>query len=255
MSCIIQSKNDLNFLIKKGIETLYEGSSLALIEANKEEFIIKTIDANEICTCTFRFKKKLFFDFEIEEEYSLNIKLQQLCEFLKKKKNTNSLVFSFSNEGLECGYDYFLRPNSSIFIDNIPDDITYLDIKQDYYNSFPFFSLNAVEFSNIITEIATGGSFLNLYFSQTKVNFESGGEVGTVNITLFENKHVEIQNDGVIKSRYVSKFVKQSCSIAMYSIKVTVYVGPNNTLFIEFILQNNTSIFLMTLTSYQEQSG
>jgi hypothetical protein len=237
-------------ILRKSFETMLDGSERCMIKMTPAYLELQSVDSLAVCSCLFRFMCERFIRYDIVSDFSIKINIRPLYNFLKKQpigsmiidKQYGTLFVSVKSKTNEV-------PNHFKLLET--DDCTvYYDITTELFSVWPCFRINPEEFTGIILDLAVGGGYTDLHFNETSVLLRTTFETGSISIEA----HGATKDFSIIRgppdnihNRYLTKFLKQACTIAPTCIDMCIFIKPNGPLVMVFTLENNVSKFIMTI--------
>ena len=247
-------------MLKGVLEVMLDGSERARIRITPECIEFQSVDSLNVCVCLCQFKPALFERYEVEEEiaepFTVHFNLRKLYSFLKKL-NGHTMFTRTTQSTLRLHVLSRYNPAASqhttkhfLTLDNTPDATQYSSIAPSHFQHWSSFTINPEEYTGIILDLAISGGYIDMRIGKDVVEFTAECETGKITTSA----HTSISSDFQIHrsgtgqyNRYLTKFLKQACTISQSCTALKVFMMQHGPLVLEFTLENNTSKLHMSI--------
>ena len=221
--------------VRKILETLLDGAEEVMIIFNTNGIVFKTVDSLSICMYTFIIPCSNFEVFDVEYIFQMSFKTRPVYEIIRKN-GTNDLVFMSSDN---INLQVVVNNDRAHHVDRISCS-TYFTIPQNVFLEYPCFSIDPVEFSYSILDMAVSGKLINIVFNERDAYWTTRSEMCNVTIRATDQTRSDHQFRVIrsttqdIKNTYITKFLKQGCGIALVSNTLMVYIDKDAPVVLHF---------------------
>ena len=234
----------LSGLIRRGIETILDGSEHSRFEFGADSLSLQSVDCLSVCVFQFDFPKNRFLKYDVEEKkHSVKFETRGLYRFLKKYSN---LVIAFRKDSsvftvqLIVPLDKQESISQSYKIQESGDMTEYYDIPID--NEYTRIRISPEAFTNIVLEMTIGGGYTLFTLEKNTFSWYSKSETGSIGICCRHNNQ-EFQEDRIhIVNTYLTKFLKQTVNIASTCIGLVIRVAQDGPMFLCFDIDRYSTL-------------
>lgn len=199
-----------SLFFKKAVETIFEGSERARLAFTEKGLFVQSVDSLSICAVQFFFPATCFVSF-FPQSKSVSFHVRPFFNFFRLHTGPLCIQPDRCTIG---GSEYVIRAVS--------------DLSQYYslegYGSWPSFEIKPEHFANLVLILSVGGGYLNLEFTDSLCMFT---ECETGKITVQTNvlgDDFRVLKTGRVRNKYLTKFFKQTCSVAPVARSARFYV-------------------------------
>jgi hypothetical protein len=244
-------------IIKKAFETMLDGSERAMIKILKDEVHLQSVDSLSVCVCIFKFFSNRFFKYNNDEDVIVKFNLRPVFNFLKKQAN-GALIIQKKNKNVYFSLvprytkmQFNTIDTNSLRLVDTSDPTFYYNIEYETFKNWPCVTINPEEFTNIILDLAVGGGYTDIILDQKNLIMKTEFETGSISIQANNgvSKHFNVVDppSKKIHNRYLTKFFKQTCTIAPSCIDMRIFIHENGPVIMDFTLENNISRLIISI--------
>jgi hypothetical protein len=244
----VECTTQLSSTIKKAFETIIEGSERCIIRFRDVGIEFQSVDSLNVALLSFQLKKEQFIHFD--DVLSVDIKLEVRPFFIFLKRCKYDMAIQFHDQNVN-----FITKSRTIIStfclnNNVLDSTRYLDLNRSLYKDWAMFCISPDELSNVILDLAFGGGLTSICFFDDRVQWNSTFETGEIIFTM-KNSSSGNDNDfkivrkpkfAPIENKYLTKFIKQMCTILPNCISAQVYVNEDSPVVFELQLSCFSSL-------------
>lgn len=247
-------------LLKKVLETTLEGTECAKLcfkssDSHRAPFSIVAMDALMVSQGCTEFNRPCFERYQCDEDHEISIDVKELHDFVRNCKGSKRIRFTCEDlvikvHEMSGTHEKTLKPRRN-------DNTAYLQLDLLHYRDWPNFEMSATEFSNIVLDLAVGGSEMSVSIdTNSNVKFHTNFESGKIDIdvptdVLLSHRAPE---KTCVTSTFIVKFMKLLCSITYIVRSVTVFVSKQR-LVMEMNDTNSQMRHLFTIRPYEGPRG
>lgn len=222
--------------MKKIVEMMLEGSDRCRIVLNSEGWTYQIIDARRYSDIRANFAISALTVLSQFEGIVLRVWLKHLLAFFK---DTTEEVWVASDR-----YVLELRSGERVArINSYLDNVVYLNLGN--YLDWPNFTINTLELSNVIMQLAVGGEYIRVTLLGSRLSIGTTFETGSIQYDAVELPGTadlfRVDSPGKVEgNQYSIKYLKQVCGIQSLCTRTTkVWLKNSSPIVIRSVFKSN----------------
>ena len=226
--CVLSSY----LMLKKVLETTLEGTECAKLcfQSNMNPpLTFIAMDALLVSQGHTEFRAACFERCNITQNHEVSIDVKEFHDFVRNCKGSKRIQLICKDGAVkvhEMGgiHERLLKTRRS-------DTTPYIGLETLGYADWPSFKLSATEFSTIMLDMAVGGTEVEITMhTNADVHLSTVFEAGTIETFLPAEamlEHVAPHHNALQTRRFIVKFLKLLCSIALIVTVVRIFVSSD----------------------------
>jgi len=231
---------------KKIVEAIKDIVSNGIFDCSETGISLQGMDSSHICLVNLLLRCDGFDEFRCDHNVALGLNMESLSKLMKCANNDDAITIKADGENSDTLNLMFESPKREKISDY---EMKLIDIDQEHLgipdtDYVCVVRMPSAEFQRICRDLSQIGDTVVICCTKEGIKFSSGGDLGSGNITLSQNKSADDQDTVSIEMkepitlnfslRYLNFFTKAT-SLSSY---ITLSMAPAVPLVCEYNIEN-----------------